>query len=79
MPAVDYPPGVLVAAFPIIGQLHGMRGAQDQAHSKQRLQRLQATAHGGLGGGHLYGGSGKGACFDDAHEGSHQFDPVYTL
>jgi len=40
------------------------------------LQRLQATAHRGLGGVHLRRRGRKAAGLDDAHEGLHQLQAV---
>ncbi len=68
--------GALVAALAILGHLHGVGGALQQAHAQRAFQRLQATTDGGLGSGELGGGGREAAGLDDAHEGLDQFDAV---
>ncbi|MCY1555952.1 hypothetical protein D9M68_926580 [compost metagenome] len=75
-PAGDQFPRALVAALAVFGELHGVRGAAQQPHAQRALQRLQATAHGGLGRAHLERGGRQAAGLDDVKKGLHQLDAV---
>ena len=67
---------MLQAALAVVGQRHGVGGAPQQAQAQRALQRLQAPADRGLGGGHLLRSGRKTAAFDDAHKGLQQLDAV---
>jgi hypothetical protein len=75
-PAQDQLLGAVEAALAVLGELHGVRGALQQAHAQRAFERLKAPAHGGLGGAHLRGRGREAAGLDDVHEGLHQLDAV---
>ncbi len=70
---------MLIAALAVIGELHGVRGTQQEPRPKQIFQRFQPTADGRLGGIHLLRGGGERATLNNAHKGMHQLHAVYTL
>jgi hypothetical protein len=64
------------AAFSVLGELHGVGGALQQAQAQHAFQRLQTAADGWLRGAQLRGGGGQAAGFHDADKGLHQFYAV---
>jgi len=66
----------LEAALAVLGELHAVRGAPQQAQAERTLERLQAPAHRGLAHAELAGGGREAAGLDDADEGLHQLDAV---
>ena len=78
-PAINHPPGMLIAAFTVVSEPGGMGGSQQQASPQQRFQRLQTSAYRGLSRRKLPCRCRERAGFHDANKSSHQFHPVYTL
>ncbi len=76
LPALQQRFRMRIAAFAVLGQLHDVRGALHQLQAEQLFQRLQAAADGRLAGFQTCGRRRQAACFNDAHEGLHQF---YTV
>jgi hypothetical protein len=76
LPAGDQLPWPRVAAHAVVGQLHRVGRALQQAHAQRFLQRLEAPADGRLGGLEQARGGRQAAGIDDAHEGFHQHHTV---
>ena len=64
------------AALAVLGELHAVGGAPQQAQPERALERLQAPAHGGLAHAELGRGGRQAAGLDDADEGLHELDAV---